>query len=127
MPRVVLCVWSLLAGLLPASALALGLGEINPKSALNQPFVADIPVVLSAGDDIGQLQVSLASRETFERYGLSRPAFLSDFNFRVIDDPVQPVVRVESAEPVIEPFVTLLLEVDWPQGRLLREELSCEA
>ena len=121
MPRVVLCVWSLLAGLLPASVLALGLGEIDPKSALNEPFVADIPVVLSAGDDISQLQVSLASRETFERYGLSRPAFLSDFEFRIIADPVRPVVRVESPQPVIEPFVTLLLEVDWPQGRLLRE------
>ncbi len=121
MPRVFLCVWLLLAGLLPVTVLGLGLGEINPKSALNQPFVAEIPVVLGAGDDVAQLQVALASADTFERYGLNRPLFLSDFEFRVINDPGRSVVRIVSATPVIEPFVTLLLEVQWPQGRLLRE------
>ncbi len=121
MPRAFLCVWLLLAGLFPVTVLGLGLGEINPKSALNQPFLAEIPVLLSAGDDLAQLQVSLASADTFERYGLSRPAFLGDFEFRVINDPGRSMVRIVSSTPVIEPFVTLLLEVQWPQGRLLRE------
>ena len=31
------------------------------------------------------------------------------------------MVRVTSIQPISEPFVSLLLDVGWPQGRLLRE------
>ncbi len=110
-----------LAGLLPVCAAALGLGEIESKSYLNQPFAAEIPVFSEVQSEITGLSVSLASADTFSQYGLQRPTFLGDLTFAVVPGPRGAVIRVSSTQAVGEPFVTLLLEVRWPQGRLLRE------
>ena len=64
-----------LAGLLPTGAMALGLGDIHLKSALNAPLVADIDLTATA-EELGSLKVALASRESFSRYGLDYPAYL---------------------------------------------------
>ena len=117
MPRVPLAAVWLLAGLIPLSVGALGLGEISLKSALNQVLVAEIPVTADSSDDLSQLDVRLASPETFERFGLDRPQFLNTLNFTVDGSRI----LVTSSLPVSEPFVSLLLEINWPQGRLLRE------
>jgi len=112
----------LLGALLSPSALyALGLGEIRLNSALNQPFDAEIELISAAEDDLSALRASLASSDTFVRYGLEKPAYLSDFTFRVSRSGGRDVLRITSARPVTEPFVTLLVEANWPRGRLLRE------
>ena len=120
MPRVLLAAVLLLAGLLPLTAGALGLGEITLRSALNQPFVAEIQVTADA-EELGQLSVQLAPVATFERFGLDRPRFLEDLKFNIEREGSRAVVRVTSTQPASEPFISLLLDVSWPQGRLLRE------
>lgn len=117
--RRVLLMSALLA---PGALYALGLGEIKLKSALNQPFDAEIELVSATQEDLGALRAALASNDTFVRYGLDRPAYLADFNFRVAKGADGgDVLRVTSPRPVTEPFVTLLVEANWPRGRLLRE------
>ena len=112
----------LMSALLSPTALyALGLGEIRLNSALNQPFDADIELVSAAQEDLSALRASLASSDTFVRYGLDKPAYLSDFTFRVVRSGGRDVLKVTSPRPVTEPFVTLLVEANWPRGRLLRE------
>ncbi len=112
-----------LASLLsPAAVHALGLGDIRLNSALNQPFDAEIELVSANAEDLAALRAALASSETFVRYGLDKPAYLNDFQFRVVrGDSGRDVLRVTSPKPVTEPFVTLLVEANWPRGRLLRE------
>ena len=106
----------------PGALYALGLGEIKLNSALNQPFDAEIELVSATQEDLGALRAALASNDTFVRYGLDRPAFLADFNFRVAKGSGgRDVLRITSPRPVTEPFVTLLVEANWPRGRLLRE------
>ncbi|HWJ05311.1 MAG TPA: FimV/HubP family polar landmark protein [Steroidobacteraceae bacterium] len=106
----------------PGALYALGLGEIHLNSALNQPFDAEIELVSAAQEDLGALRAALASTDTFTRYGLDRPGYLSDFSFRVAKSTGgRDVLRVTSPRPVTEPFVTLLVEANWPRGRLLRE------
>jgi pilus assembly protein FimV len=106
----------------PGALYALGLGEIHLKSALNQPFDAEIELVSATQEDLGALRATLATGDAFARYGLDRPAYLSDFNFRVTKGTGgRDVLRVTSPRPVTEPFVTLLVEANWPRGRLLRE------
>ena len=106
----------------PGALYALGLGEIRLNSALNQPFDAEIELVSATQEDLGALRATLASGDTFSRYGLDRPAYLSEFNFQVARGPDgRDVLRVTSPRPVTEPFVTLLVEANWPRGRLLRE------
>jgi pilus assembly protein FimV len=112
----------LLIFFVPLTALAVGLGEIRLDSALNQPFSAEIPLESANASELLEMEVALASRETFDRYGLDRPAFLSDFRFAVDNDANgNPIVRVSSLKPVSEPFVTFLLDIRWGSGRLLRE------
>ncbi|MDH3511004.1 MAG: LysM peptidoglycan-binding domain-containing protein [Gammaproteobacteria bacterium] len=121
MPRFLAGLLLLLIGAMPCAVVALGLGEIDLKSALNQPFVAEIPVTSESANDLSGLQVELASAGTFEEFGLDRAAFLTDFEFTMIDRGPDAVVRITSRSPVVEPFVTMLLEITWAQGRLLRE------
>ncbi len=106
----------------PVGAWALGLGNIELKSALNQPFQAQIEVISATPDELQGLKVALAPSEMFDRYGLDRPAFLNNLQFRVVSDRSgKGVVQVTSAQSIVEPFVTLLVEAIWPRGRVLRE------
>ena len=51
------------------TAMALGLGEIEVTSRLNQPLTASIPVSGSGGE-IESLAVRLANNEAFQRAGI---------------------------------------------------------
>jgi pilus assembly protein FimV len=113
--------WSLCC-FVPLNVAALGVGDIVLESALNQPFSAEIPFESYVESDFDGLSVQLASDDTFKRYGLDLPRYLKDFDFTVADGAAgRPVIRVTSARPVAEPFVTLLLDIKWASGRLLRE------
>ena len=60
-----------------SSAQALGLGPIEVKSGLNQPLVAEIPILSAAPGEIDELEVRRASPEAFARVGLERPVGLT--------------------------------------------------
>ncbi|KRA42402.1 FimV/HubP family polar landmark protein [Pseudoxanthomonas sp. Root630] len=109
--------------LLSNVALALGLGEIKVKSQPGQPLLAEIPIISSEPGELEQLRARLASPTTFERVGLPRPqGLVSELDFSVaLDEAGRPVVRVTSRTPVDVPAVNFLIEVDWGQGRLVRE------
>ncbi|MGB8694806.1 MAG: FimV/HubP family polar landmark protein, partial [Steroidobacteraceae bacterium] len=110
-----------LAGLIPSGALALGLGDIHLKSALNAPLDADIDLAASA-DELAGLKVALASRESFSRYGLDYPAYLASVTLQPAKTADgHDVIRVHSHDAVTEPFATLLIEASWARGRLVRE------
>ena len=101
---------------------ALGLGEIDMQSALNQPMNAAIELTSSASTDLSTVSVTLASQAAHQRIGLSRSRILNDFDFTVEEDPGgNAIVRVTSRNAVQEPFLEFLLELSWPNGRLLRE------
>ena len=53
---------------------ALGLGQIQVKSKVDQPLLAEIPIVSSDPAELEQLQARLASPETFRRIGLEPPS-----------------------------------------------------
>ncbi len=66
---------------------ALGLGEINMTSALNQPMQAAIDLTSSAGTPVDTIKVSLASLEAHRRAGLTKSALLANFKFTVEPGP----------------------------------------
>ncbi len=111
----------ILAGLLPAGAMALGLGDIHLKSALNAPLDAEIDLTASA-EELRGLKVALASRESFSRYGLDYPAYFDSVTLvpgKSADG--HDVLQVHSSAVATEPFATLLIEATWARGRLVRE------
>jgi pilus assembly protein FimV len=110
-----------LAGLMPAAAMALGLGDIHLKSALNSPLNAEIDLSANA-EELGSLKVALASRDSFARYGLDYPAYLDTVTIVVGKSADgRDVLTVRSRDVVAEPFATLLIEANWARGRLVRE------
>ncbi|MDF2643135.1 MAG: hypothetical protein K0R45_2408, partial [Pseudomonas sp.] len=101
---------------------ALGLGELSVKSTLNQPLVAEIELTDAQGLNAAQVVPSLATTADFAQAGVTRPAFLSDLTFTpVINESGRSVLRITSSKPVLEPYVKFLVQVLWPNGRLLRE------
>jgi pilus assembly protein FimV len=84
---------------------------------------AQIELLSATPEELENLQVGLASQETFERYGLDRPYYLQDLRFEVVESgsPQGNYIRVTSTKPITEPFLTFLVEAMWSRGRLLRE------
>ena len=107
---------------LPSAAFALGLGDIRLLSPLNSPLDAEIELVDVAPDEANSVQAQLASRETFARYGLDWPGFLASVQVRTAHTADgRTLVKLKSTDPISEPFITLLVEVNWSRGRLVRE------
>ena len=113
----------LVGGAVTYSALApaLGLGEITLHSALNQPLRADIALVDVGSLEEGELSVSLATADEFSRAGVDRVFFLNDLKFTPVLRGNRSLIRVTSSKPVNEPFLNFLVQLEQPNGRLLRE------
>ncbi|WP_263144320.1 FimV/HubP family polar landmark protein [Pseudomonas sp. RIT-PI-AD] len=109
------------AALFPGMAWALGVGDIELHSALNQPLDADIRL-LEVGDlDGSDIKVGLAPGDVFERSGVERLAFLNDLRFTPLLRKGDNRIHVVSSRPVREPYLNFIIEVLRPSGRLLRE------
>lgn len=103
-------------------AVALGLGEIELNSSLNQPFDAELQLLSATDADLEGLKVQIGSAEAFSKAGIDRPFFLNKLKFEVMRKADgTAVVRVTSHDVVREPFLDFLLELSWSKGRLLRE------
>ena len=97
---------------LPTNSFALGLGEIEVNSFLNQPLKAEIEVISARAGEIDDLLVTLASQDSFKRAGLSRPRHLSGLKFAVNKSEAgdSAVILVTTKNAVKEPFLNFLVE-----------------
>jgi pilus assembly protein FimV len=103
-------------------ACAAGLGGINVASSLGQPLKVDIDIVSVEKSDKSSLRVKLASAEAYKNAGLDFPYGLPKLRFQLEKRANgEPYVRITSIDPVNDPFVTLLVELDWDSGQLMRE------
>ena len=107
--------------ILPDAGFTLGLGDIQVNSALNQQLDADIQLLSAVPEDAEQLIVKLATSEQFSRAGIDRPYMLTSLRFATSLRDGVPYIKVTSPKPIKEPFLNFLVEIDWPQGHLLRE------
>lgn len=113
---------ALVGGLGSGLAHALGLGEVELQSYLNEPLDADISLRNTEQVKAGDVYVKLAPPEVFKRVGVDRNFFLTNLKFEVRTSPDgQLVVNITSRQAVREPYLDFLIEVTWPSGKLLRE------
>ncbi len=107
---------------LPGAAQALGLGEIHVDSALNEPFAAEIDIVGATAEDLAGITASVANSETFRRFGVERPAFLTTAVFKIAQDSKgQPVLVIRSTAAFSEPLIDILIDLHWHRGELIRQ------
>ena len=112
---------SCLALAVPLTGHAAGLGRIAVFSALGQPLRAEIELSATR-DELADMKAQLASPETFKQAGIDYATTLLNIRFSL--DKRQngkAVIRLSSDRPINDPFVDLLLELNWPSGRLVRE------
>ncbi len=116
-------VLALVLALCSSAAMALGLGDIRVLSRPGQPLLAEIPVISSDPGELENARVALASPATFARVGLERPhGLVSELQFQFAQNAQgRAVIRVTSQTPVEVQALSFLIEVDWGQGRLVRE------
>ena len=114
---------ALLLLVMPFGANALGLGDIELLSALNEPLDARISLRAVKDGDIGDLQIRIASKDHFRRAGIDRAFVLTSLKFTALEGAIPGTgeIRITTREPMTEPFLNFLLDVDWRQGRVIRE------
>lgn len=117
--------WLALAPLALACGMAnaMGLGQIQVKSKPGEPLRAHIPILISDPDEMVGLRAGLADPATFARIGLQPPqGTVADLRFQIVQgNNGLPVVEVSSSAPMYDPVITFLLELNWSQGRMVRE------
>ena len=107
---------------LPGAAHALGLGEIHVDSALNEPLAAEIDIVGATAEELAGLTATVASKETFLKFGADRPPFLSTATFKVAHDVHgRPVLSIRSTDSFTEPLVNLVVDLRWHNGEVIRQ------
>lgn len=103
--------------LLPGLSKALVLGEEVLKSSLYEPLVAEVELQ-SLGDlSADEIKVSLGNQEDFDRGGMAREFYLTDFRYDVTVNPDgRSFIAITSRKPIREPALDFLIRVQWPSG-----------
>lgn len=106
---------------MPFAASAAGLGKLTVFSGLGEPLNAEIELSASK-EELSSLSASIAPAEIYTEQGLERPASLSALKVELGKRASgAPVIKLTSAQPVNDPFLDMLIQMEWSTGRLLRE------
>ena len=104
-----------------SQVLALDMGQIQVKSALWQPLLAEIPISSATPAELKDITVQLASNEDFARAGIVGGRTTVPLNFNVVTSGGRSVIRITSTVAVNDPYLDLLIEVNGHAGKSVRE------
>jgi pilus assembly protein FimV len=110
------------AALSASSAWALSLGRMAVQSSLGEPLRAEIDVTSITPEEASSLRVRVAPPEAYRAAGVDYNAALPSAQVslqRRADG--RSYLRVTSDRAIQEPFVDVILELNWSSGRLVRE------
>jgi pilus assembly protein FimV len=113
-----------LAGLLllPLGVLAAGLGKLTVLSGLGQPLRAEIEVVAVQRGEADTLAARIATPEAFREAGVDYGAVIPHVRATLQRRPEgRYVISLSTQQPVEEPFLDVLVELNWAAGRLVRQ------
>lgn len=101
---------------------AAGLGKLKLNSALGQPLNAEIDIVTTNSDEVSSLKANIASREAFAQAGIhyepNFPTFKTSIELRTNGNPY---IKLASPQAINDPFLNILVELNWDSGLILRE------
>ena len=113
---------SLLAA--PLGSWALGLGEIEAHSYLNQPLNAEIPLSATP-EELQSLRVAMAPVAVFTASGLDYPIALNSIQFRVGRNAAgEDVIFVTSRDSIRDPFLTMIVQATTSRSGSFHRELT---
>lgn len=107
---------------LPFSAHSAGLGKLTVISGLGEPLRAEIDLVSTTPEELSSLTAAVAPHEAYAIQGIERRAIHAAIQVDVVKNPNGTgVLKLSTRQPVDDPFLDMLIQVDWATGRLLRE------
>ncbi|HSI24509.1 MAG TPA: FimV/HubP family polar landmark protein [Methylotenera sp.] len=113
---------ALCMALVPISVFAAGLGKLNVMSGLGEPLKADIELLSVTPEELSSITAAIASEEAYTIQGIEKPASHNTIKVDVTKNAAgTPILKLQSSQPISEPFLDMLIQVDWSSGRLLRE------
>ncbi len=113
---------ALCMALVPISVFAAGLGKLNVMSGLGEPLKADIELIYITPEELSSITATIASEETYAIQDIEKPASHNTIKVEVSKNASgAPILKLKSTQPISEPFLDILIQVDWASGRLLRE------
>ena len=108
--------------LVPISVFAAGLGKLNVMSGLGEPLKADIELISVTPEELSSITAAIASEEAYATQGIEKPASHNTIKVNIAKNASgAPILKLQSSQPISEPFLDMLIQVDWASGRLLRE------
>ena len=120
--KIVSCLSAAMLLLAQTPAYSAGLGKLSINSALGQPLNAEIEVIAADPTELATLQARLASTEAFRSANIEMSNALSGVKF-VIDKKSdgRSVLKITSSKPINDPFLDMLIELNWASGQMVRE------
>ena len=104
------------------SAHAAGLGSMISSSKLGEPLNAEIELLAVTPSELNSIQAALASEQVYQDQMLEKPASYPFIKIEVGNNTKgQPILKLTSSQPITEAFLDMLIQVDWPTGRLVKE------
>ncbi|WP_225907113.1 FimV/HubP family polar landmark protein [Methyloradius palustris] len=101
---------------------AAGLGKLTVLSGLGEPLNAEIELLAAGPDELSSLSAIIAPEEAYKVQGIERPALHSTIKIEIKKSPSgSAYLKLSSNLPVSDPYLDMLIQVDWSSGRLLRE------
>lgn len=108
--------------MLPGLGHALAVSDLKTKSALGEPFQAEVELSELGDLNADEIKISLATQEDFDRLGVDRVYFLTELKFDVVvNQGGRSFIRVSSVKPVREPYLDFVIRVAWPGNARLQE------
>ena len=114
----VLAAWLVFASFATHAA---GLGDLRVLSALGEPLRAEIDIVELTSAERDSLNVRIASSEAFRKAGIEFNPALIGVKLSIQRRDGKPVILVTTKDRVNEPFLEMLVELEWASGRLVRD------
>lgn len=104
-----------------SQAWALTLGRLTAQSTVGQPLRATLEVPAISADQAASLQIRVAGPDRFAAASMVLNSVLNEARFELLPATNgQTSIRIQTARPVNEPFLDLVLEFRWGGGQLLR-------
>lgn len=114
---------SLLAGLaLASNTIAMGLGGIEGSSYLGQPLKALINVEMGNDDySPDEVRVGQIGAAEAQRLGIDIIGSYQNYVLTPVTRNGRLMIDLSTREPVNEPYLNIVVELRWPEGRVFRE------
>jgi pilus assembly protein FimV len=103
------------------SALALGLGKLTVDSGLGQPLSARIELTAPQKDELDSLAAKIADLSVYRDNNVAYPGVMARARVSIEQSPNNaPYLKVTTTQAVNEPYLDLIVEVNWATGRVIR-------